>query len=171
MWCISSRDELLLGMSPAPAAAAAAAAAAGGDTTRLWCGAGGMTEEKKSARTSELAKYLLESVLQLGPTFIKVGQLSSTRSDLFPKVRPGPARPPPPPLLLLLPPPPLQHTIRRCPRRLVECVSWLSGRPSAVPPGCKLGVHALAAWQARGLACAHGGLQSAHERHPPCWLP
>ena len=41
-------------------------------------------DEKKAARSRSLAKYLLESILQLGPTFIKVGQLSSTRSDLFP---------------------------------------------------------------------------------------
>ncbi|KAF8066232.1 ABC1K7 [Scenedesmus sp. PABB004] len=49
-----------------------------------WSYAGGMTDEKRSARARGLAKYLLESILQLGPTFIKVGQLCSTRSDLFP---------------------------------------------------------------------------------------
>jgi predicted unusual protein kinase regulating ubiquinone biosynthesis (AarF/ABC1/UbiB family) len=41
-------------------------------------------DEKKAVRSRSLAKYLLESILQLGPTFIKIGQLSSTRSDLFP---------------------------------------------------------------------------------------
>lgn len=46
--------------------------------------AGGFTEEKKKLRTRSLARYLLNSVLDLGPTFIKLGQLSSTRADLFP---------------------------------------------------------------------------------------
>jgi hypothetical protein len=41
-------------------------------------------DEKRSARAKSLASYLLESILNLGPTFIKVGQLCSTRSDLFP---------------------------------------------------------------------------------------
>lgn len=45
---------------------------------------GGFTEEKKKLRTRSLARYLLNSVLDLGPTFIKLGQLSSTRADLFP---------------------------------------------------------------------------------------
>jgi len=49
-----------------------------------WSYPGGFTAEKKAARTRGLAKYLLESVLSLGPTFIKIGQLSSTRADLFP---------------------------------------------------------------------------------------
>lgn len=36
-------------------------------------------------RRKKTAAWLRERVLQLGPTFIKVGQLSSTRSDLFPR--------------------------------------------------------------------------------------
>eukprot|EP00798_Chlamydomonas_sp_ICE-L_P018776 gene18776-25315_t len=51
---------------------------------KKWSYPGGMTDEKKDERTKELARYLLNSVLNLGPTFIKLGQLSSTRSDLFP---------------------------------------------------------------------------------------
>jgi predicted unusual protein kinase regulating ubiquinone biosynthesis (AarF/ABC1/UbiB family) len=39
---------------------------------------------QRSQRARSLARYLLNSILQLGPTFIKIGQLSSTRSDLFP---------------------------------------------------------------------------------------
>lgn len=42
-----------------------------------------MTPEKKSVRTRALAVYARESVLQLGPTFIKLGQLFATRSDLI----------------------------------------------------------------------------------------
>lgn len=45
---------------------------------------GGYSEERKSDRLSALSRYLLASILNLGPTFIKLGQLSSTRSDLFP---------------------------------------------------------------------------------------
>ncbi|KAF5837683.1 ABC1 family-domain-containing protein [Dunaliella salina] len=51
---------------------------------KKWAYAGGYTEEKKKQATRRLAAFLLESVLDLGPTFIKLGQLSSTRSDLFP---------------------------------------------------------------------------------------
>ncbi len=39
---------------------------------------------RKTARTRRLAIFIRESLLELGPTFIKVGQLFSTRSDLFP---------------------------------------------------------------------------------------
>lgn len=41
-------------------------------------------DAKKASRSQSLARYLVDSILQLGPTFIKIGQLSSTRSDLFP---------------------------------------------------------------------------------------
>ncbi|XP_010929058.2 protein ACTIVITY OF BC1 COMPLEX KINASE 7, chloroplastic [Elaeis guineensis] len=43
------------------------------------------TEEKQRIRRKKTASWLREQVLQLGPTFIKLGQLSSTRSDLFPR--------------------------------------------------------------------------------------
>ncbi|CAI9772591.1 unnamed protein product [Fraxinus pennsylvanica] len=46
---------------------------------------GGFTEDKQRSRRQRTASWLRECVLQLGPTFIKLGQLSSTRSDLFPR--------------------------------------------------------------------------------------
>ncbi|XP_010261131.1 PREDICTED: uncharacterized protein LOC104600034 [Nelumbo nucifera] len=46
---------------------------------------GEMTEEKKVNRRKELAKWLKESVLRLGPTFIKIGQQFSTRVDILPQ--------------------------------------------------------------------------------------
>lgn len=50
-----------------------------------WAYAGGFTEDKQKKRRRMTASWLRERVLQLGPTFIKLGQLSSTRSDLFPR--------------------------------------------------------------------------------------
>ncbi|XP_006382925.3 protein ACTIVITY OF BC1 COMPLEX KINASE 8, chloroplastic isoform X3 [Populus trichocarpa] len=44
---------------------------------------GGMTKEKKVARRKALAKWLKESILRLGPTFIKIGQQFSTRVDIL----------------------------------------------------------------------------------------
>ncbi|XP_044469491.1 protein ACTIVITY OF BC1 COMPLEX KINASE 8, chloroplastic [Mangifera indica] len=44
---------------------------------------GGMTEEKKTLRRKSLAKWLKESILRLGPTFIKIGQQFSTRVDIL----------------------------------------------------------------------------------------
>ncbi|KAK9133982.1 hypothetical protein Scep_013510 [Stephania cephalantha] len=50
-----------------------------------WAYVGGFTEDKQKNRRRKTASWLRERVLQLGPTFIKLGQLSSTRSDLFPR--------------------------------------------------------------------------------------
>ncbi|DBA75148.1 TPA: hypothetical protein ACH3X1_010464 [Trebouxia sp. C0004] len=49
-----------------------------------WSYLGGWTELKKTDRLRSTASWTRESLLKLGPTFIKVGQLFSTRSDLFP---------------------------------------------------------------------------------------
>ncbi|KAF8014844.1 hypothetical protein BT93_H0590 [Corymbia citriodora subsp. variegata] len=50
-----------------------------------WAYLGGFSEDKQKNRRRKTASWLRERVLQLGPTFIKLGQLSSTRSDLFPR--------------------------------------------------------------------------------------
>ncbi|XP_021275254.1 uncharacterized protein LOC110410017 [Herrania umbratica] len=50
-----------------------------------WAFVRGFTEDKQKKRRRKTASWLRERVLQLGPTFIKLGQLSSTRSDLFPR--------------------------------------------------------------------------------------
>eukprot|EP00897_Mesotaenium_endlicherianum_P006791 jgi/Mesen1/613/ME000108S10769 len=42
-----------------------------------------MTEDKKKSRRKELAKWLKEGLLRLGPTFIKIGQQFSTRVDIL----------------------------------------------------------------------------------------
>ncbi|CAM8985789.1 unnamed protein product [Rhodiola kirilowii] len=44
---------------------------------------GGITDLKKSERRKVLAKWLKESILRLGPTFIKIGQQFSTRVDIL----------------------------------------------------------------------------------------
>lgn len=49
-----------------------------------WTYLGGATEAKKARRRRRQAIWIRESLLDLGPTFIKLGQLFSTRSDLFP---------------------------------------------------------------------------------------
>ena len=51
---------------------------------KKWSYIGGYTEEKKLARRKARAVWIRESLLELGPTFIKVGQLFSTRADIFP---------------------------------------------------------------------------------------
>lgn len=52
-------------------------------TLRIYMYTGGMTEEKKALRRKTLAKWLKESILRLGPTFIKIGQQFSTRVDIL----------------------------------------------------------------------------------------
>ncbi|KAJ0733373.1 putative ABC-type Cd(2+) transporter [Helianthus annuus] len=49
-----------------------------------WTYPGSFTEEKQKNRRRKTASWVRERVLQLGPTFIKLGQLFSSRSDLFP---------------------------------------------------------------------------------------
>lgn len=45
---------------------------------------GGYSPEKLKARQKIQAVWIRKTILELGPTFIKVGQLFSTRADLFP---------------------------------------------------------------------------------------
>jgi len=51
---------------------------------KKWSYIGGYSEKKKQARRKARAVWIRESLLELGPTFIKVGQLFSTRADIFP---------------------------------------------------------------------------------------
>ncbi|MBE9044879.1 AarF/ABC1/UbiB kinase family protein [Pleurocapsales cyanobacterium LEGE 10410] len=51
---------------------------------RKWTYLGGFTPEKQAVRRRAQAIWIRENFLQLGPTFIKLGQLFSTRADLFP---------------------------------------------------------------------------------------
>ncbi len=50
---------------------------------KAWSYRRGMTDVAKAARRRRLAIWIRETMLNLGPTFIKLGQLFSTRSDLF----------------------------------------------------------------------------------------
>lgn len=52
--------------------------------SKRWSYPSGMTEETQGKRRRALAVWIRETLLDLGPTFIKVGQLFSTRADLFP---------------------------------------------------------------------------------------
>lgn len=52
--------------------------------SKNWSYRDGATEENKAARRRSQAIWVRETLLDLGPTFIKVGQLFSTRADLFP---------------------------------------------------------------------------------------
>jgi len=49
-----------------------------------WSYRGGSTPEKRAQRRRRIAVWVREQLLELGPTFIKVGQLFSTRADIFP---------------------------------------------------------------------------------------
>ena len=51
---------------------------------RKWTYIGGFTPEKQAVRRRAQAIWIREKFLDLGPTFIKLGQLFSTRADLFP---------------------------------------------------------------------------------------
>ncbi|MBE9127114.1 AarF/ABC1/UbiB kinase family protein [Coleofasciculus sp. LEGE 07092] len=52
--------------------------------SKPWSYPGGMTDAKRAARRKVQAIWIRDKFLDLGPTFIKVGQLFSTRADLFP---------------------------------------------------------------------------------------
>ncbi len=49
-----------------------------------WSYRGGYTEQKHAYRRKTQAIWIRDTFLDLGPTFIKVGQLFSTRADIFP---------------------------------------------------------------------------------------
>ncbi|WP_081599334.1 ABC1 kinase family protein [Prochlorothrix hollandica] len=49
-----------------------------------WTYAGGFTPEKLIQRQRRQAIWIRETMLRLGPTFIKLGQFFSTRADIFP---------------------------------------------------------------------------------------
>jgi predicted unusual protein kinase regulating ubiquinone biosynthesis (AarF/ABC1/UbiB family) len=51
---------------------------------KSWSYPGGITEAKQAARRKSQAVWIRNTLLDLGPTFIKVGQLFSTRADIFP---------------------------------------------------------------------------------------
>lgn len=51
---------------------------------KTWSYPGGITESKQAARRKAQAIWIRNTLLDLGPTFIKVGQLFSTRADIFP---------------------------------------------------------------------------------------
>ncbi|AHJ30783.1 AarF/ABC1/UbiB kinase family protein [Nodularia spumigena CS-584] len=51
---------------------------------KSWSYPGGVTEVKQVARRKAQAVWIRNTLLELGPTFIKVGQLFSTRADIFP---------------------------------------------------------------------------------------
>jgi predicted unusual protein kinase regulating ubiquinone biosynthesis (AarF/ABC1/UbiB family) len=51
--------------------------------SKPWSYPGGMTETKQAARRKAQAIWIRTTFLDLGPTFIKVGQLFSTRADIF----------------------------------------------------------------------------------------
>lgn len=51
---------------------------------KKWSYRGGYSEAEAAKRRKIQAAWIRESLLELGPTFIKVGQLFSTRADLFP---------------------------------------------------------------------------------------
>nr|WP_253188047.1 AarF/ABC1/UbiB kinase family protein [Leptolyngbya sp. 'hensonii'] len=51
---------------------------------KTWSYLGGKTPARAAARRRAQASWIRESILELGPTFIKVGQLFSTRADILP---------------------------------------------------------------------------------------
>ncbi|MGB3787437.1 MAG: AarF/ABC1/UbiB kinase family protein [Phormidesmis sp.] len=51
---------------------------------KAWSYGGEITPEKQTQRRKDMAVWIRETCLSLGPTFIKIGQLFSTRADLFP---------------------------------------------------------------------------------------
>jgi len=51
---------------------------------KSWSYSGGVTEAKRNLRRRAQAVWIRNTLLDLGPTFIKIGQLFSTRADLFP---------------------------------------------------------------------------------------